>query len=965
MILTLPCLSQHPRTRFAATTILQVFVACTCLGISVNAQGLSRSITKDKISKPNRDTPRQSSEQLSGAKYSYRQAATLEMWQERDLSREDVQDAVHHRDPEVSARANWILSQWRRGSMPDTPPEIARLLAQRGDPAVLEELLELGQFSPVIVAVEELAGTSTRDAMTQRLAMLIGRRYPVYVQRAFEDNGLVDLLRLIDLVADSRELAACRLQLMQELGFEIDDEVLLPSSAKHWTGRLREQTLVTMLLILGRHEDALDQAERFSDPDLLRSVRMLTGQWRELATHAHAHARDEQADSLKQTRSWCDTLLGAYRCDDQSLVNEAIAALTSPLSTPDPQIINLRWKCLASHGYVEEAIAVLRTIDPQAASLIAASSSRTRLAFELLGYDETQIDSKLNQWIHQAIKKQESLSNSVTAQGTRNLSRLALVATQVKQILSLMQLMIDIGQIHDAWYIANRLCETNVVIGDSMLRDHVLEKLYLTSRRDWIVKLAVKEHEKSISSNAERMVVMSLSEMDSATWKLLAEAMAREYPSIPLSERLQTLYRLCEGEQDAIFDDDLLERVYDQIRRMTTPYGENENRQSNLFRQSNRKVLSRRVAGFFARLGRSALATACLEELKADGNLDAALSIAQSELNHGSPETASKSLDLIWEAVRTGKVPFDTDVSPSNLGIQQGYRQDPNAMTVAAKAFVGRYIVAQRLGHTEESEDLRRQIRLMLCGPSTQMQMKLLEHLNEEGETTLIQNRYRTLLCLTALGSIEGTELYDVARNYATQVRDSDPSEAAHWFDLAIGGTLESAYYRSVAYITLPIYVSRWSLEAAIKANDPIEANKYLDRIFKLNPLDIDVAERLLPKMKSAELAPIGKDAMQKIWQVGNEYVRDYPFDATACNNLAWVAAMNHHQLKQAAQLAEQAVYFEPDSAIYRDTLAELLFLLDRKEEALLIEKACLLDDPDQWHLHKQIKKYTKLIHNQ
>jgi hypothetical protein len=82
------------------------------------------------------------------------------------------------------------------------------------------------------------------------------------------------------------------------------------------------------------------------------------------------------------------------------------------------------------------------------------------------------------------------------------------------------------------------------------------------------------------------------------------------------------------------------------------------------------------------------------------------------------------------------------------------------------------------------------------------------------------------------------------------------------------------------------------------------------------------------------------------------------------CNNLAWVAAMNERRLDDALELSELAVYVEPESAIYRDTLAEVLFLLDRKTEALQVEQGCLLDDPTQWHLHQQIQKYSDAIEN-
>ena len=108
-------------------------------------------------------------EQLFKKKYSSRQQATLQMWRQRESSRDQVQEAARHPDPEVSQRAKWILRQWRRGSLPDTPPEISRLL-QRGDgPAAVQRLLEGGQFTATVVAIEESAGAIDRERIEERV----------------------------------------------------------------------------------------------------------------------------------------------------------------------------------------------------------------------------------------------------------------------------------------------------------------------------------------------------------------------------------------------------------------------------------------------------------------------------------------------------------------------------------------------------------------------------------------------------------------------------------------------------------------------------------------------------------------------------------------------------------------------------------------------------------------------------
>ena len=90
------------------------------------------------------------------------------------------------------------------------------------------------------------------------------------------------------------------------------------------------------------------------------------------------------------------------------------------------------------------------------------------------------------------------------------------------------------------------------------------------------------------------------------------------------------------------------------------------------------------------------------------------------------------------------------------------------------------------------------------------------------------------------------------------------------------------------------------------------------------------------------------------------QHIGYFRTDATALNNIAWTAAMNQRRLSEALELSELAVTLEPDSVVYRDTLAEVLHLLGRNKEALAIETACLLDEPDEWHLYEQIEKYQK-----
>jgi tetratricopeptide (TPR) repeat protein len=278
---------------------------------------------------------------------------------------------------------------------------------------------------------------------------------------------------------------------------------------------------------------------------------------------------------------------------------------------------------------------------------------------------------------------------------------------------------------------------------------------------------------------------------------------------------------------------------------------------------------------------------------------------------------------------------------------------------------VGQWTIARRQGDEQRIEELTRQLRLTLCTPSTEVRRVLAGYLSDQNEHELSEEAYKVLLLMTAMGSDERTEFVYVASDYAMMVRDRDPTSAAKWYDLAISNTLESTAFLPIGYITLPLTARRFLVEAAIASKDHEAASFHVERLLNINPLDIDFAERLLPKLREAGMEDLADKTFDQIFATGQAFMRDFPFDATTSNNLAWVAAMNKRQIDEALALVRRAVDLEPNSAIYRDTLAEVLFQLGRKQEALQIEQACVLDDPGQWHLHQQIEKYQEAVRDE
>ncbi|WP_145168641.1 hypothetical protein [Rubripirellula lacrimiformis] len=874
------------------------------------------------------DAVRRAVDDLSKDDYAVRQQATIEMWKGRDWSREAVQDAAHNPDPEIAGRAQWILRQWRRGALPDTPPEISRLLQSGDQPAAIERLLEGGQFLAAVVAVEESAGTVDRELIQRRINIGLMSRFPIYVHMAIQSESLPHLLRLIDLVADSNETAACRFELMQIMGLPITDENLLPESAATWPPNQRLMVMAMLLVKLERYDDAIAVAKQSGDAELLLTCRMIAGRWRQIADERLAVAEAAEPGAIEYCLDWCQVMMAADRCGDDALFETAADHLMSPQIGDHPASMNVRWKYLLSHGKVDEALSVLDTISPDAAATVAMDTSRVSHAFDVLGFPLDRVDSDYGKWIDEALDAQRDA-------GTEQLS------PQVRRLLVLMQCLLSIGREDVARIIAKRVADSDGRIGiqrQHRLAEYVLSTLTLVQNVDWMPELAIEAESRSVSADSIDIIARTMDEVDGTTVEILMDALLKMDPNQPAEPRFFAAYELLSGRIPAGFDPATdFAKIFDLVTRPRSVRTVRGMRQ-NLSIQANMNI-----AIMFSRHGEASLALACMTKLARSGDTDALFRMAEQALDSGRGNDAQILFDAVYRK-------FEKPVRVGGSG----------DVAMAAKALVGMLSIARRSGDQQRSEELLKEIRLVLCSPSSNLRHAVASYLADRDEIDLALEAYGRILPVKAFGSNDSVDLYSVSRVFALTARHTDPEAAARWFDLAILRSIESDDFRPSAFATLPMYVHRWSLEAAVRDGDVSQAQNQVERLLQFNAMDVDLAERLLPKMREASMDELADRTFSRVMDRGTEYVAEFSRDAMTCNNLAWVAAMNDRRLDDALRLSESAVRMEPDSAIFRDTLAEILFLRGDKQAALAIEQGCLLDDPGQWHLHEQIERFSK-----
>ncbi|OYP34717.1 hypothetical protein [Rhodopirellula sp. MGV] len=882
--------------------------------------------------------------ELATGSYADRQRATLEMWRKRTLSRQAVQDAARNDDPEVAERAQWILRQWRSGILPDENE--GGLPSHNGNgPAALAAVMDRGEFGAALVAVEESAGTIEWEQIKRRVARSLLERFPIYASAAIKNGTLPDLAALVNAVAIDREMAVTHWELQQHLGRPIDEESCLPEGAHNW---IASERLICRSLFAALHDDpeqAISFAEQAGDPTISRMAMMILGRWEQLL-QSERKSFNDAFDVQDRVEAAVWMLAAAYRCDDKAAFDEAKTFLVDSEDQEATGVNDLRWRILAMHDQVDEAIEVAALADKANAAKISVASSRFEQAILHSGCDPQEMSWKLDEWIDFALVDQQELSN-------KGIGRLA---PSVERLYAFARMLIRMGQKDAAFHLYSRLKHRDLIVtplGHSLL-DMTLTELRWGKQIDWVAKLAVEPNDHSTRAPTRGVVEQALN-VESETFAAVAGEVQQMFPRQPYYERFQMTFALLQGNVPDGFDAEAdFERLFLGLCSARPTRG-----------FSGRQIplpsfaLNEEILQMFAVHGHLELARQGELMLSNQGDLDAKIRLAEAAYREGQFD---RSFNL-W-----------TEIAEQSTAITQVALDHGLAF---AKSVVGRWLAAKRLGYVDQAGDLAMQIRLMAMSPSLKLRHELAEYLHDYEQNEIALEVLQDLVIENSYAGADAPDQFSVAVSYVSALSDLqeedqqafaasglDAQDVVKWSDLAVLGILNDPYLERT-FIAMPLSVRITKLQHAIETKDAGLAEAAIEQIEQFDPLNIDFGERLLPELSEAGLATIAEQALDRLMDRGIDYASSYPFDATALNNFAWAAAMNGKRLDDAMRLSRQAVLLEPDSVIFRDTLAEVLHRQGDDRQALAIESACLIDDPDDWHLHTQIEKYRELVESQ
>jgi hypothetical protein len=881
---------------------------------------------------------------LAHGSYADRQRATLEMWRRRSRSRQAVQDAARHADPEVAERAEWILRQWRSGALPGVGNEASQLWLDRDGPSALATVLEQGAFDAVRVAVEESAGTIEYDQIKRRVARSLRERFPIFIERAVSDGSEPDLLNLLDAVAIDRNFATASRDLMKVLQIEPDDLNQLPSAAATWSRSDQDLCRAQLAMLRGDVDQSIRFAREANDPILLRITQMLGDRWQAIADDSFA-AAESATTAEDRIESYAWGLAASSRVRDRQRIDQATKRLLESQADENEALTALRWRSLAVHDDVRGAIDVIAKSDRATAAEIACASSRFGLAAELCGFEIERINDDLDDWIMAAYAEQAELPSGS-------------LAPSMERLYALARLLVNVGDQDNAWRIYRRLTPREIIVSPygTTLRERTLSEIELLNRLDWMLELAVAEGDNAVAPQTRRIIGVALN-TDFQAFQTVLEQIKVIRPGTDYRQRFQMTFQLFRGKLPDSFDAD---KDFHRLFNALVHHRQIE-RSGGRVVPVERVILDLDIIEMFLRHRQVGLAREGIELLARRGDLDAMISLAESEMEQGESQKSAEQ----WRRIAAEAEKFTAaEMNPlQDDGLAYG------------KSVVGQWVLAKRAGHHEIADQLKLKISMMLASPSLNFRMGLADHLRQLQQYKFAVEVLRELIVLVSFGGTEAPDFFKVAVTYVGALDDLkesdpkafeelqiDPRDSVKWSDLAVLGILKTTIYRDTAFISVPLSVRKTFLQFAIETGDDALAEEAIRQIESYDVLDIDYGERMLPQLRKSGMSAMADSAFDRLIDRGTEHLRRFGTDAKALNNLAWTAAMNQRSLEHALDLSTLAVMLEPDSVVYRDTLAEVLHLHGRTDEALAIESACLLDEPDDWHLHEQIKKYQQLI---
>ncbi len=892
---------------------------------------------------------------LGRGSFEQRQQAMWALWRERARSGDAIRAAVSDDDPEVAGRARWILNRWKRGILPELPTPLGQQVATLTPAGAFRYLLAAGQFAPAVVAADEALTAEDHDCLAE-LVTELQAAFPFYVRLAVESGQRDQLLELVGRLRLTAEMLVCHDQLSRRLvdhgAVSADSLPGFDGNPSVWLG-ISEPAAADVLVHASRGDwDTVQQGvQALGDHRLWRASRLLQRDWAALAAAESESAQAAVSASAAAVEHWAYALIAADRCGDRELREQAVAALTQPLAEASlgPAIGGgatelasaLQWRVLAMHGEIDAAVALLRDSQPMDAVELLAQSGRVAEAFATAGIDPASIDGQWSAIVQTAIDQAQSWPVGSAQQTPESLERALTVA----------RLLYLTGRRDLAWEMYRQLADAS--LADSRLvwvQGHVLQALYRITRVDWITRVMISSG-MQVNAGMGRHLLAHVFDVSPETVGAIAHGLAVTMPADDQT-LVQNLAGYLSGEVPEGFQPETdHRRMFESLSQMAQQaqipaVGTVMTPRARVGR------LTLPLARLFETHNQFLLAQETRLELASLGQVEAILELAEAELRSGQLQSAKSLFETTWKRLLAQlQAAGGFDVSASS--------------ELLLRVVLGEAVTAAAAGDAVAAAEHWQTLDLIACTPSSELRNTLGQLLLDERYSDRAAAVLEPLLPMLLFSDEHRPRFYTAARRLGQAMEPTDPLGAADTFDLALMASVGSTAFYPGGYVLFPAIVKRGRILAVIEQGDETAVSEAVSDLLRLMPIDINFAEDAIKKMRQQGMHELADQTIARVHQAGWKHMQQFPRDSLMGNNLAWVMALSDYRLDQALELSERTVLHYPDSTVYRDTLAEILFRLGRIDEAILLIEACLRDSPGEWHSHEQLQRFRKALINE
>jgi tetratricopeptide (TPR) repeat protein len=261
-----------------------------------------------------------------------------------------------------------------------------------------------------------------------------------------------------------------------------------------------------------------------------------------------------------------------------------------------------------------------------------------------------------------------------------------------------------------------------------------------------------------------------------------------------------------------------------------------------------------------------------------------------------------------------------------------------------------------RAGHEKQGRQRMEQSHWLPFG-SSEARHAFASALARRNHTEASRREFHLLLQSSAPASYQAGEAHQREAGDARARQDFLLSAAAEERGMLRCLRNTCTFVESRLYVSVPAtihYRRARGFAAAGRLDEALrEAATCLDDV----PQNLDIPIQLVPQLEKAgrhaEAAAIFTRALGLLEATSREFANS----AAAHNATAWLSACCRRNLDEALDHARKAIALQPEDTSFHDTLAEVLFQLGRKEQAVAAERKAVALDPKNPYYRRQLAR--------